>query len=382
MNKLNIYLSILLGMFITFSCDSDRDSNPELQTPVTFQLNTPPYAANAVYDLMNTETVELTTSQPDYGFTAATLYNVQISTSGEFTDASGETPATYATLPTPYPAARMHVDATEIAVAMVGLLGITDEEDYPTEPIPVHVRLRATLTNGMGEVISNTIVLPNVKGYFALDPVTLPETMYITGSMTVPEWDWTGSYSMVPVHSNDGKFWSVQYFAEGDEIKFNTSRAWDGGEFGYEEGRFPDSSISYAGLEDSGGNIKINNAGWYIVVVTTEIVGRDYNFTVEFLPPNVYLTGDAAGGWDTFEEANRFTVPDTGDGEFVSPAFVADAELRMCIVLEGIEWWKTEFVILDGKIEYRGKGDDQDRVNVTQGQRAYLNFLTGEGYVR
>lgn len=379
MKKLNIILLMILGICTFTSCDSDRDSNPELQRPTLFVLNVPPYASTGVYDLRNTETIELTTSQPDYGFTAPVTYQVEISTSGEFTNEEGGAPVSYAILPTSSTSARIEADATEMAVAIVGLLGVTDEADFPKDPIKLYVRLRASLPNNLAPVYSNTIELPQVLSYFALDPVTMPANMYIVGSIT--DWDWANSYSMVPVHSNDGKFWSMQYLPAGAEIKFNVARSWDGGEFGYAEGRFSDESINYAGIEDAGGNIKINNAGWYIIVVSTIIEGRDFNYTVEFLPPNVYLIGETVGGWDIKDE-NLFSVPADDTGEFVSPAFAASNELRMCIKLENIEWWQTEFIILDGKIEYRGTGDDQDRVNVEAGQRAYLNFLTGEGAVR
>ena len=50
------------------SCETDTDSNPTLQQPTTFVLNTPAYAENNVYDLANAETVNLTTTQPDYGY--------------------------------------------------------------------------------------------------------------------------------------------------------------------------------------------------------------------------------------------------------------------------------------------------------------------------
>ena len=381
MSKFNIIVGMVLGMFLMMSCESDRDSNPTLQTPSSFVLNMPPYAASAVYDLKNTETIELSCSQPDYGFTAATTYSVQISTSGQFNEAVGEdVPATYATLPTVYTTAKMDVDATEMAIAIVGLLDVMDEADFPKNPIPLHVRLKASLEGNTGVAFSNVIELPKVQSYFALDAMKMPENMYING--TINKWDWANSYAMVPIHSNDGKFWSVQYFTSGDEIKFNMAKAWDGTDFGYSEDRFPESSVTYAGLSEKGGNIVIGNGGWYIVVVTTQIEGRSYKYTVEFLPPNVYLTGNAAGGWDFFEEGNLFTVPSDGTGEFVSPAFLADAELRMCIKLDGIDWWKTEFVILGGEIVYRGKGDDQERVQVTAGQKAYLDFLQGIGSVK
>ncbi|GHV04335.1 outer membrane protein SusE [Bacteroidia bacterium] len=379
MKKLNNILGIFCCMFALLSCDSDRDSNPVLQTPTSFVLNVPPYAT-AVYDLKNSETLELTTSQPDFGFTAATSYSVQISTKGSFDEATGDVP-NYVTLPTAYTTARMDVDATELAVAIVGLLGITDEADYPIMPIKLYIRLKASPTASKNmEVLSNIIELPQILGYFALDAMTLPENMYIIGSIN--DWNWANSYAMIQTHSNPGKLWSVQYFPAGAEIKFNSNQAWDGGDIGYAEDCFSQSSIALAGLDDSGGNIKINNAGWYIVVVTATVEGRSYKYNIEFLPPNVYLFGGTNGGdWEA-KEANLFTVPADGTGDFVSPAFKASDELRMCIVLDGIDWWKTEFIILGGKIAYRATGDDQDRVQVTAGQKAYLNFLTGVGYIK
>jgi len=38
-----------------------------------------------------------------------------------------------------------------------------------------------------------------------------------------------------------------------------------------------------------------------------------------------------------------------------------------------------EFIVLDGKIVYRGNGGDQERVSVSEGQKAYLNFTDGTG---
>ena len=134
--------------------------------------------------------------------------------------------------------------------------------------------------------------------------------------------------------------------------------------------------------DGSGGeNIGVKNAGWYILVVTTEVSGKDLNYTLEFLAPDIYLTGDPSGGWDTFDETRKFTVP-SGEGEFVSPAFVASGTLRMCIKLPSTDWWRTEFAILSNKIEYRKNGGDQDAVNVSAGQKAYLNFLDGTGSIK
>ena len=55
----------------------------------------------------------------------------------------------------------------------------------------------------------------------------------------------------------------------------------------------------------------------------------------------------------------------------------------MCVhPKEGVEWWQTEFIVLDGEIVFRGAGPDQTRVKVGAGQRAYLNFTNGTGSVK
>lgn len=79
-------------------------------------------------------------------------------------------------------------------------------------------------------------------------------------------------------------------------------------------------------------------------------------------------------------DVNKFTVPTGKDGEFVSPAFGAADEVRMCVNFGGYDWWKTEFIVLDGKIVYRGSGNDQERVKVAAGQKAYLNFTDGHRF--
>ena len=52
----------------------------------------------------------------------------------------------------------------------------------------------------------------------------------------------------------------------------------------------------------------------------------------------------------------------------------------MCVKLADVDWWKTEFIVLeDGKISYRGTGGDQERYIVNKDKSVYLNFMTGKG---
>jgi hypothetical protein len=162
MKKIHILATLFLGLCLLYACEDDRDSNPTLKNPDRFVLNTPKYFTG-IYDLKNTKSVLLTCTQPDYGFTAATTYSVQIAVKP-----SGFSESLFSTLPTTYTTAKIEVDASEMAVALVELLGIANEADYPVYPFPVYVRLSAALSGDLGEPLSNTILLPKVKGYYKL----------------------------------------------------------------------------------------------------------------------------------------------------------------------------------------------------------------------
>ncbi len=197
-----------------------------------------------------------------------------------------------------------------------------------------------------------------------------PTELYMTGS----EYGWSDWRQLVPIYGTDDQFWTVVYLAEGEQFKFAPQAGW-GGDFGYTGTTVKD--VAGAGITSSAdGNLVAGKAGWYLLHVTN---GTDRVF--EVLEPNVYLIGDAAGEWN-IDASHKFTVPATKDGDFVSPAFAKDAELRMCVSIDPDGWWKTEFIVANGKIDYRGKGGDQARLNVSAGQKAYLNFTTGAAEVK
>jgi hypothetical protein len=389
MKEILCIFSFVLCTGIFISCEDDNDSNPTLLSPSGFVLNTPS-GVSGVYDLENTGTIELTCRQPDYGFTAATTYAVQVAVEQDFSD--------FVELSTVYTTAKLDANAKEMAVAIVGLLGVETAEDYPAETFPVYVRLAAKLTNGGGQALSNIIALPSVRGYFALEEMKSPETMNIIGNVA-GNWNWTDATEMAPVHSNPGKFWAIQYLGKTDGgdnalIKFNMSKAWDDTAFGFDGAVVDDNSVALAGIaKDGDGNIEIGRPGWYLVVVTAEIDGRSYKYSVQFVEPGVYLQGSVAGGnWGTTDAAFRFAVPDIAlgaDAEFVSPAFVAaaagdaDGGVRASVILPGTEWWHTEFMVFDGVLKYRGDGGDQEpRVPGAAGQKLYINFTNRTGSIK
>ena len=66
-----------------------------------------------------------------------------------------------------------------------------------------------------------------------------------------------------------------------------------------------------------------------------------------------------------------------------SPLFTSGGNLRIFAAssVATTDWWTREFNVFDGKIEYRGAGDDQDAVPVSAGQKVTLDFNAGTGVI-
>lgn len=212
--------------------------------------------------------------------------------------------------------------------------------------------------------------------YYTVKDNNAPDELYMTGS----KYGWGGTWNkLIPVNfTNDGVkggFWGMYFFDKDEKVKFAPQADW-GGDFGFDGVTISQESITLAGLSADGSNINIGNSGWYLVYVS--VIGNDK--VVEFEKPNVYLfsIGDV---WSA-SDANKFTIPATADGEFVSPAFSVDGEIRICVTPSKVsDWWRTEFIVLNNKIEYRGNGSDQERVQGKAGQKVYLKFSDNTGKV-
>lgn len=376
MKNFKIFAAILTAVFALASCEK-ANKGPVLQEPDGFVLNTPAYV-NGVYDLSNSENFILTWSQPDYGFTAAVTYTMQVSKTEDF--ASFEEFGTSTS-------AKAVVPAIDLAVALTNIFG-ADPALYPMTQA-IFVRVKAALTNsGKGECLSNVIELPQVKFDFSLPPVNAPTDMYLVGDFN--GWNWGNSTAMVPVWGNSDQltsFWQIVYLTA-NGMKFNSVKEWNGSEVGYDGCKFVDNAGANITRSDDG-NLVVGTAGWYLVRVDAQVSGRDILYTISYNEPKIYLFGVGTVGdvWSA-EEANLFTIPSAADGEFVSPAFDQDLAgddsgcIRACVVLDGHEWWHSEFIVLDGKIAYRGTGEDQERVGGAAGQKLYLNFSNGTASVK
>mgnify|MGYP006382039121 FL=1 len=180
MKKLNI-LALAFASMLTFTaCESDNGSNPTVQQPSTFQLNTPALAVN-VYDLENSGSIKLTCQQPDYGYTAAVTYFTQISLTGTWNEATSAEAddATYIELDGSYTTCEFLADAAQINRAIMKLGSIDSEEEMPADAMTLYVRMRASLQSGY-ECYSNVIEL-SVAPYFVPLVAADPQMWYLIG---------------------------------------------------------------------------------------------------------------------------------------------------------------------------------------------------------
>lgn len=378
----NILLAVTFALPLFTACETDNDSNPVLKEPDTFTLNTPAYAANNVYDLKNSQTVELTCTQPDYGFPVATTYTIQVAFEQDFIEATDDSKANYKELESTFPTAKMDVVASELNNTLVDLWTAVNGEEatIPTEPVAVYIRLKANITNSeRGVCLSNIIGLPNVL-IFKDTSVLPPKAMFAVGSML--DADWKVWKPMAGVYGMEGQFYSMIYFDADSHFKFGTK---ENEYIGINDNRVTVNDKAEAGVSGNDDFI-VENAGWYILYIKASVKGDDYVFTLTFYPAEVYLFGQTTGGSWAYTDDWKFAVPATKDGSFISPAMTASGEVRMCFKTD-VDWWRTEFTLHEGEIYYRDiniidswseKGDGYS-VQGSAGDVIHLNFTAGTG---
>jgi len=203
-----------------------------------------------------------------------------------------------------------------------------------------------------------------------------PEELYMIGA-SIGGWDWEANgIQMIPVHSHPNAFWRIVWVEAGVAdagIKFAPGKEWVG-DFGVADDTQPGKGDHLKG----GSNVPdVAESGYYMVWVDLE---RD---SISLADPEVYLIGATIGDvWDTPNPDAIFTV-DNANEKLTLTKDLSAGELRMYAWHKWhYDWWQHEFIILSDMIEYRGAGDDQERVNIVAGTTTIdLNFKTGAGSI-
>ena len=186
MKKLSILFACLVAVLSLNSCKEDTD--PQYNDPTEFKLNTPALASQ-YYELTADGTLDLSWSQPDYGYAAAAVYKVSISLLEDFSEAKE--------LTSEYKLCYAQIPGSEIAEAICNLRGIESEDDYTDEPArAVYFRVSAKINGIEGsEIVSNVIKIDQVKEYCAIQS---PGFIYVVGDFTgwtTPDAGATGHYA-------------------------------------------------------------------------------------------------------------------------------------------------------------------------------------------
>lgn len=207
---------MMVATMVAFtSCDSDRDSNPELLTPTVFTVNNPA-VGDALVDLEKSKSVELTWSQPQFttmNAPVAAKYQVQVSSTGSFTtkydeEAEDNSSADYIDLEDVYPLCKANVPTASIATALAKL-NKWDEDQVPAEQ-KVSMRVRAFVQDAskvtLSEVTSNVVAINAVPYYVVLTTADPLLWNLIGGDIGDGAWKWaipTSSFPMQPVKDGD-----------------------------------------------------------------------------------------------------------------------------------------------------------------------------------
>ena len=376
-----IFYSLLIAAVtigFTTSCDEDRDSNPTLSIPTSFVLNTPGLAANNVYDLPN-GSVNLTTSQPDYGgWPASVIYVPQVSLTG----ADGS----WIELGTTFPSTQIQIDGDELNTTVLNAYKAANNDETPEGSLPIYLRLRAYLSNStnLGEVYSNAVQI-KVMAYEPPVELALPTSIYVCGGSIDQAWS---TWKFCPqVFGKEGRFYTLIY-NNADGFKWgNKANDW----FGYSMIDEFDNQVDGMEIsEDGDGNIVFSKVGWYALEFISSIEGKNLKYKLVVSEGALYAQGAAVdnASWS----GQLMTAPDTKDGYWTFTDWTGSGELRAYISVAGEDWWRTEFTVVDGGIVWRDADHNCDAnwnddvgseysIQVGPGKTLYVNIDNLTGYV-
>ena len=319
---------LLGGLGCLSSCSDDRDSNPTIQTPTTFVLNTPAYATSLI-DLSHSQTVEFTWSQADYGYTAVAAYFLEVSATGQFTtslaeadaDETGAKVADYVTLDAVEGGSAAYL-SENLDKALMQLCKWEENAVPASQDLYVRMRSAISVNNGASYVypIVSNVVKMTVAPYYMELKNAAPELWYLIGGCIADgKWGSTIGTSIIPMSivkdfeydkkTGKGETVFTGYFNEdGFKLK-KTPDSWDD-----QWGSTSETALDPV-MNDGGSKNFKPAAGYYTLKMDTK--ENTLTITKEDITPTVYdkmyIAGDF-NGWDDKTEMTPVNVTDNMNG--------------------------------------------------------------------
>lgn len=194
MKKISI-LSVLMVMVAMAFTSCKEDTQPRLEIPTEFVLNTPPFA-HQEYLVEEGGSIEFTCSQANYGLGTTPTYTIQVCKDEKFEE------GTYQTVEYNTQQAVISVPAEFFSMAVCELYGWADAGEVTA--VPVWVRAVSSIENAPADangnpqytIASNPVKLDQVKVYFA---VKLPDAIYLIGQPS----GWDINATTMPIYETE-----------------------------------------------------------------------------------------------------------------------------------------------------------------------------------
>ncbi|BAX81312.1 MAG: SusE domain-containing protein [Labilibaculum antarcticum] len=361
------YILILLLAIGFSSCDDDD----------ILQLNdseyTPATGINgfgetlAISKATKGETIQVNYTPASYGVDLVTTHKLQFSTTTEFSN-----PVTF------------DINAADNAFTFtVGTLNEVLTEDLELtvgEETTVSARVITYSLQGVDTLYSSVV---NFKTTPYLDILFAPNTFYLFGD-GVGRVAQNNKLKFIKVNSEPDDTWIIVWMEATGSFKLCSDENYKGviGRIGNAVSGEYTLGTNLGTDEDRGIDIPVpGTAGYYTVGVDM----ANNKLLVE--PANIYICGETIGTvWPVASvvEANKFKLDADNKTMYLTKTLSAN-ELRLHVThpyISATDWWHAEFIFLDGKIEYRADGGDQDRLNITAGEKTItLDFINQTGKI-
>lgn len=284
MKKIKFMALLMLGAFALSACDSDRDDNPVLTVPESFNLLKPEIGDNVI-DLEHSSSLTFEAEKaPDYSFPTATTYWLQVagSDNSNFQDKS----KVYS-VSTTGGSITYEVPAREVDYCVMQTKGWKDRDTFDAEydgnPITIYCRLVACPRNATDSAnyVYSTVQSITVHPYFIKK--SLPKFWFIVGD-NIADGSWKNDHDFdgignIQMYVKEGQSYddftgdgvvSWTGYLEMGGIKILTEALdWNYGLCGGTINSKGASSQTYRDGGDDPGNITVEEAGYYTIDVNT-----------------------------------------------------------------------------------------------------------------
>lgn len=197
----------LAALFTLTFTSCKEDTQPRLERPTEFVLNTPALADNT-YVLSANDGIELSVSQANYGMGIVPTYTVEIATKEDKSDAR--------VLSEAYTNAKFTVPGESLSLALCDMLGYTSPETFSNTPVPVYVRVISSVAGcDYATIASNWVELKSVQPYFA---VKLKDNIWVIGACT--GWDVAKSDMQLTETEVESRIYQGTFFIPADQFQF------------------------------------------------------------------------------------------------------------------------------------------------------------------